>query len=439
MPKTGFGSSTTEIFLHRNGATSATQWIGDTVDLPVGFAQDSRPRRPWEIRRVPGGPSNPQTAHIVDGWFEIDDTNKYIDMQVQGSSAVVVTLTKGRYSGATLAAQVQTRLQAVDSDWTCTWNSTTGVFEFDHTDDVLGTPARFLWLAGTHGTENANDNAGKELGFVRFVDEFVGLDTGYVFYLAGEPRHWTHTWCWFKQTEPGLTKSAEVVLCQVADLPDIIGDRRIDSSDIKIFVGSGFSADFTRGTAEDVSAYDAEFSERPTSAQNPIRVATFGWTGTKLQARSGDQWFFSWRHWDPMPYRHVNLLKAMTVVLDDSSAGRTNQELTRHGLVDSSPSLGIFNYYPVAIEERWVASVEFGEWGAASYREVVHEIVREGRHTGLLWALRWDDIAQGTVTGKAEVDKGFVIWGALTDYSLDTYSGSASDYISGSVDIEQIR
>ena len=70
----------------------------------------------------------------------------------------------------------------------------------------------------------------------------------------------------------------------------------------------------------------------------------------------------------------------------------------------------------------------------------MQRVVREGRSKGLLWGLRWDKIADGTYTAQSEADKGFLFWGAITNYGQGTYSGAGSTgYISGELTIQQVR
>ena len=81
----------------------------------------------------------------------------------------------------------------------------------------------------------------------------------------------------------------------------------------------------------------------------------------------------------------------------------------------------------------------FDNWEASDYRDVVTEVVREGKARGLVWSLRWTGIADGTYDADEEADKGFLLWAALQRYSQDDYGGAASDYISGEITLEQVR
>ena len=430
--KSGFCLASEDIFVDRSTGTKAFMWIGDTEQLPVANAQDIRPRKPWEIRRPIGGTAG--TA-LAGGWFEIDDDNKYLDVRAAGEgSDTTLTLSVGQYTGATLPAEVQSKLHAYVGGWTCSWSSSTGVFQASSNG---GKDIDFRWQTGTHGSAGTGANAGKELGWRTFPLYSEG-NTGDLSVITGEPRHWTHTWVHYRSTDGSM--SAQAVLAQISTMPDAEGTARVDVSDVKILEAS--ASGHTRAAwSAAAGSNQASFSALPSNDENPIRIATFGYsTGTRAMLNlTGSDWLFSWRHWDTMPYRHVNLIKAMPVILDSSTGERTVQQLTGHGLIDPGDSLGIDNYYPVASELRWKASLELGQWADSAYRTVLHEVVREGRHSAVLWGLRWDDIGEGKVDASEEADKGFLLWSSLTNYSYDNYSGSGSSYITGSIEIEQIR
>tara|TARA_R100000458_G_C8262581_1_gene237947 strand:- start:1240 stop:1680 length:441 start_codon:yes stop_codon:yes gene_type:complete len=143
-----------------------------------------------------------------------------------------------------------------------------------------------------------------------------------------------------------------------------------------------------------------------------------------------------WRHQDEVRRHKVGLCKAFNRTW---SGTRTVTTLSGHGMQQPQRGLGINNYYPVTQLRRWNVPLTFDSWGSTDYQTVVQGVVRHGKADGLLWALRWDDIASGTVTAQSEADKGFLIWGALQEYSLDTFVGESADYMSGSLRIEQIR
>lgn len=436
--KVGFGVNTDDIL-----SWAKLTVLGETSDLPAKNMFNDRPRKPWEVRRVLGGTAA-TAGLLLDGWFEVDSTNKYIDLREDGSgSDTVITLTEGQYGGTDLASHIQTALAGVDSGkWRCSWGTTTGIFTIYSSDTSGGTQADFKWKTGAHGTDNANNSIAKEIGFRKFPN-YTGTDSGNTFDIAGEARHWTHTWAEFSGTY-GQAIAASLSPLIIDPIFDQNQNPRVDVADIKLFTNSSpqsgsVQTAHTRKAWEATHTGDATYSAQPGENQNRVRLATFGYSSNTLVEKDQKTWFFSWRHWDQQTWRHVNLLKAMPVRWDSSATNRTIRQLAEHGLLDDSPSLGIGNYYPVAIEERWTVTMEFDQWEAATFRSVIHGIIREGRHTGLLWALRLDELASGDVEGAAEADKGYLLWSALTDYSLDSYSGGASDYISATMSIEQIR
>ena len=122
-----------------------------------------------------------------------------------------------------------------------------------------------------------------------------------------------------------------------------------------------------------------------------------------------------------------------------SSSTRQVSQLEGHGLVDSTRALSVASYYPSQALQVWRAPLTFDSWEASDYRDVVTEVVREGKARGLVWSLRGTGIADGTYDADEEADKGFLLWASLQRYSQDDYGGAASDYISGEITLEQVR
>jgi len=61
--------------------------------------------------------------------FIIDDTNNKIYIN---SGAIIATVTNGTYTGTTLAAEIQTQLNSVSVNWTCTYSTSTWRFTLDN-------------------------------------------------------------------------------------------------------------------------------------------------------------------------------------------------------------------------------------------------------------------------------------------------------------------
>ena len=147
-------------------------------------------------------------------------------------------------------------------------------------------------------------------------------------------------------------------------------------------------------------------------------------------------WAFSWRYFDADPYHAVGLLKLLQ---KKASSTRQVVELSGHGLVDQTTPIGVNSYYPSQGVIRWRAPLTFDNWLASDFRSVVTPVIREGRAKALLWSLRWNEITDSTRDADEEADKGFLIWCGLQEYSLDSFAGSSSAYITADLVLEQVR
>lgn len=98
---------------------------------------------------------------ITGGNFTIGSTNNKI--YINDGTDRTITLTSGNYTYATLAAHVQTQLNASSSNWTCTYSTSTGKFTIDRSSgtEVL----RF---------SQTTDAAWDTLGFTGSVDDNSG-------------------------------------------------------------------------------------------------------------------------------------------------------------------------------------------------------------------------------------------------------------------------
>ena len=211
----------------------------------------------------------------------------------------------------------------------------------------------------------------------------------------------------------------------------------VSFADFKIY-GSDSDLGITRYNWEAGASATLTFSSRPedpeaTGPTNKIQIAySAGGAATGYQ-----YWFVSWRYFDETKGHAMGLLKALEI---KTSTTRQVSQLRGHGLIDPSTSLGVDSYWPVHNQLRWQAPLSFDSWGATDYRNVVQSAVKAGRCTGLLWALRWDKIVDGTYSAQKEAEKGFLFWGAIQDYSDDEYMGAgANEFISGELTIEQVR
>jgi len=377
----------------------------------VANVSDPRPRVRW----ICGFDTVAESRNY--SLFTVDDGNKYIEISATPSGGIsTYTIPSGLYTADSLATAITVQLQASGSftAWACTYSST-GRFSFSRSGSGV---AYFRWKTGTHGSDGDGTSMAKELGFDDSLDQ-TAVDQG----VAAEYRYDTTTMVLFDKGDS--TADMYAWLCDV----DVSGGVD-DTLAIKVY-GS------TTVLAFDVASWAASasrtltFSSTPTYAENPIRLATNAGT-----AASERYWLWVWRHQDEVQRHKVGLCKAF----DRTWSGtRTISTLRGHGMQQPQRGMGINNYYPVTQLRRWNVPLSFDAWGAADYRTVIQGVVRHGKADGLLWALRWDDIADSTVDANDEADKGFLVWGALQEYSLDSFVGESADYMSGSLRIEQIR
>ena len=389
----------------------------------VENVSDPRPRVAW----IDGGI---QGANGVTGAFTIYGGNQFIDLsETAAGSVTTLTIPTGAYTGAQLATKISALLTAAGSPystWVCTYGPST---------HQLGVGEAKFYIGAQFGTFNAMvlrfgngpNAANSTAGTLGFPDENSSDSTTHI---APEYRYSNHTWILF---DVGEGNKSSLTMCEVdTDDPD---GAEVDTSNITMYAhphnlgpGSGSLAQWV-ASADRKLAYSAQ----PQYSENQVRVAfdTGGATITNKRF-----WLFSWFHEDEVKRHKVRLVK---LFIQTMSATRTIQTLRGHGLYDNAAALGINNYYPVNQLKRWRIPLAFDAWSANDYRNVIHKVVRFGQQNGLLWALRWDEIADGSVQAYDEADKGYLVWSALTKYSRDSYVGEGADYMSGAISLEQVR
>lgn len=375
---------------------------------------DPRPKVRW----ITGADTVAQSRSL--GLFTVDASNRYIEMSATPSGGIsTYDIPYGLYSADTLCSTVTSKLQASGAftAWSLVYTGG-GRFMFSRSSPGV---AYLRWKTGTHGSDGDGTSLAAELGFDSSQDQ-TAVDQG----LAAEYRFDTTTMILFDKGNS--TADLYAWLCEV----DVSGgvDDAVDGSSVKIY-GSGTLLAFDVQSWVSGAATTLAFSAAPEYTENQVRLAHNGGS-----AASHRYWVWIWRHQDEVQRHKVGLCKAF----DRTWSGtRTVTTLSGHGMKQPQRGLGIDNYYPVEQLRRWNVPLSFDSWQAADYRTVIQGTVRHGKQEGLLWALRWDDIADGSVGAKGEADKGFLVWGALQDYSLDTFVGESADYMSGSIRIEQLR
>jgi len=381
---------------------------------PVSNANDPRPRKVYQVHD--------------DGCFEVSTTNRYIDLKEDAgpSVTVVVTVPVGIYQSRASLAQAITQainqMVALTQVYYVDWVS--GRFRISN---VTGSAPIYdfslLWKTGTHGSDNADDSMAGLLGYTDTSDDGPGLS-----FTANNERYSTHTyirWALDKSLTPNL------VACQLG------GDNLTDFDTVNVYMNSTNLGN-RREIWAAAATHKLEFSARPSEDENRLQVAYPTSPSAVLQV------FFSWEHIDSSQVHEVGLVAGLvkvgsTTQAEGSSATRTLAQLSGHGLFDDADPLGVNTYYPAQTLKRWRTPLAFDSWELADYRAVVHELVRLGRSTPMVWALNWTTIFDGTLNAEDEADKGLLFWGALAEYSLDDYQGATSAYISGTLAIEQVR
>lgn len=399
-------------------ASSSVYDVDPNTNNSVHNVSDPRPRVAWIA-----GKADPSAAETR---FVVDNNNRYIPATAWPVGTTDLTLTRGTYTGTQLANEITAQFAASTymPTWIASYDVSTGIFTLLDAAISPTNDAKILWATGN----NAAKSMAKELGFVNPGGSAADTTTAAIVIKAEFPRWNTHSSVKFKMPS---AKNLRAWLCEVgnAELGEV--DSTIDVSSIRIY---GAASDLGNLFNWQTSApIDLTYSPGPSFSENQIRLALYSSGSASTQTH----WMFTWRHQDSHKTHNVKLCKAFERTWSDT--GRTLTTLKKQGLLNTGQSLGIDNYYPVPRLQRWVAPLAFDAWPASEYRDVVQEVVHHGRQNGLLWALRWDDIASGEVDAEDEADKGFLLWATLQDYSRDTYVGESADFISGELDLEQLR
>lgn len=390
-----------DVFSHEDTIPTVGPW-GESAAGPLANALNDRPRVVWQTD--------------TNAYYCID-RGKYLDVTEGGGSELQIVLgfMNGRADQIALKIQDTLNNSALTAlTYTVLYNPVSGRFEFK----ASGTFG-ILWLTGTHAA--VSPHVRHWLGFSK-VD-----DTGGTHYIAAEARYGTDHWAVFRLGSPKRFTLAACVLD---------GGEGVSFNDalntVTLFGATSVLSTAERSRWVSGAAKTLTFSDRPGEDQNRIQVA-FDTDGAEM---GYEFWAFSWRYFDPDPFHAVGLIKGLVKY---GSASRQIAQLKGHGLVDTTKPLNVKSYYPTQNLMTWRAPLIFDNWEASDYRAVVTEVIRNGRARGLLWALRWSQIADATYAADDEADKGFLIWAALQKYGQDDYGGAASDYISGELTLEQVR
>jgi hypothetical protein len=374
---------------------------GESETGPLTNALNDRPRVVWQTP--------------ADGYYSVD-VDQYLDIN-EGGGEVGVKLPHMAGGAGSIAAAIQTALNgnaSLSLTYTVSYNPSVARFS-------IGASSSFSILFGT-GTHASSATVRPWLGFSK-ADV-----TGSASYEAQERRYGTDHWALF---DLGSAKGFTLGAC-ILDGGERVDWNSADNSVVELYASASNLSITDRSAWQASASKKLSFSDRPTADQNHLQVA-FDTAGASMSYR---YWAFSWRYFDEDPYHAVGLLKGLVKY---SSASRQVSQLRKHGIIDTTPALGVKSYYPSQHLQYWRAPLSFDNWEASDYRDVVTKVVREGKHAGLCWSLRWSKIADGTYAAKDDVTNGLFLWCALQKYSQDDYGGAASDFISGELVLEQVR
>lgn len=355
------------------------------------------------------------------GWFEIGSSNKWIDID-EGSGQVVVAFADGPYvSGTTLAAHIQSTLNAsalVDT-YTVTWVG--GVFNIGSTGTFS-----ILWKTGSHGTDNADNNIGTELGFSTTADTSTAGS-----HAAAKKRWSTAAGFWW---DLGSATALHAFLWYAEGGGD---GWTASFNDVVAYVDTAYRGAY-RDAWVDASSTAISLSKRPADATTEINQIQVGFQDpdTATPYRYG---FISWRHWDESADHRIGLVKAFKLVRDTTNA-RTTGPLRDHQPVSSAPPRSMLSYYVPPGLLRWRVSMTFAEWEIDSWIEVVQEVIEHGLQSGVLWI---DDFAAALAADVTElgaiVARGKILWGCVQSITGGNATGQQDAYRTSDLTLEQLR
>lgn len=356
------------------------------------------------------------------GWVELRaSTGRYIDID-EGGGEVNVSLTSTTYGEAIRREDFALRLE---NELNLAGGLTYDVYftvEGRLRIDASGTFS-ILWDTGT----NSANNIGPEMGFDTTDD-----DTGASTYIADEARFSTVTVIVYDLGAATAVDLFALILDGDDDTDYGEGTFSGVASRLRIHGHASALPPIPQVWADNASLTLTP-SPRPAEDENTLQVA--------YQSAPSSYRYCAvvWHHLDESQTHHVGLAGAFAEL---SSNTRTLVEIDGHGLIDAAEALGVGNAYPAPHEIFWRLPLGFDEWEEADYRTVIHAAVRHSKTTPLLVLVRYagtGGIEDGTLNAEDEADKGLVLWGSVVDFSLDSFSGASSAYLTGELVIEQVR
>ena len=183
------------------------------------------------------------------------------------------------------------------------------------------------------------------------------------------------------------------------------------------------------GTWAASASESAAMSARPAEDENTIQAAVLSGAGYRF-------WFVAWEHKDDHTSHQIGVLRGAAAL---TSSVHTVREVSSHHLANRTAPRTLENQHPVNLLSDWRMSIELERWTASEFRAFKVEADRYGAADGMLFSLLWTDIVAGSLTVDAQADKGQLFYGAIVGSSTDSYAGSESDYMTGALDLAQLR
>ena len=172
-----------------------------------------------------------------------------------------------------------------------------------------------------------------------------------------------------------------------------------------------------------------DLSDRPAESENTIQGRPTTGTGYRY-------WAFFWRHADDKESHQIGVLRGAAAL---TSSVHTVREVSSHHLANRTAPRTMENQHPVNLLSDWRMRIELERWSTSEYRALKVEADRHGGADGMCFSLLWTDIVAGSLTVTAQADRGQLFYGSIVGSSTDSYAGSESDYMTGALDLAQLR
>jgi len=386
--------------------TSITHFSGQNVNLPASNVSHPLPGKVWEqFEGQHGG---------LGGSFEVSTKTGIGVYFNEGAGVRTGTVATGTYTAAGLAAAIQVAMNNAPS--------ASNAYAVEYSTSSR----KFTIVVTGSGTKLINTNPNNvltaECGWSSidspaFVSSFAADSersstiTAIVF-NAGSGNTLAPDFVWTMLNSTGGTDTAAATL---------YNDVTMYAN--ATYLGPQWSA-WDSGASETI-----DLSDRPSESENTIQGKPT--TGTGYQF-----WAFFWRHADDKESHQIGVLRGAAAL---TSSAHTVREVNSHHLANRTAPRTLEDQHPVSLLSDWRMSIELERWTASEFRAFKVEADRYGGADGMCFSLLWTDIVAGSLTVNAQADKGQLFYGSIVGSSTDSYAGSESDYMTGALDLAQLR